>query len=563
MFNRKIQRTTNTMKRTLLSPLQILAGAAMLVASAAQAAQIDVFASSITAGASNHWSSANTYVLKEMVFVPDNTVLRIEPGTVIKGDVNASGTQTAIPCLVVARGGKLYAEGTPTQPIIFTASSDDLGNPSDLGTGDRGLWGGVVLLGKAVINSSKNGTGQGSTPKYDVFEGLTDLENLRFGGSDDEDSSGVLRYVSIRHGGRVIEVNKEINGLSLAAVGRGTVVEFVEVFANEDDGFEFFGGTVNTRYLVSAFCNDDVFDTDQGYRGQNQFWFGIQAATGTRNFGGEYAGDPVSPNNRTPLSDFRVWNATYIGAGVANAQSTANTVFDLKEDTAAKHYNCIFTDFADKAVKLQTSASTRFNAGDIDLRNNLWFGFGNGVNTATLNVADITTGDVAVQALFTDSTRTNLLVDPQLMGISRTTNGGLDPRPSSGSPALNPTNVRHLASNGFFVSAPYLGAFGSVNWAADWTALGAYGIITSAGARTGSTTPFVEGITGIVTFAGITVTGDVGSQYQIQYTTNLETPNWQTLTIVTIPAEGSITYIDPTAATGQARRFYQAVFMPQ
>ena len=89
----------------------------------------------------------------------------------------------------------------------------------------------------------------------------------------------------------------------------------MEIFANADDGVEFFGGTVNTRYLVAAFCDDDAFDTDQGYRGTNQFWFAIQAPTGNRNFGGEYAGDPVTPFDRLPLSSFSVYNATYIGAG--------------------------------------------------------------------------------------------------------------------------------------------------------------------------------------------------------------------------------------------------------
>ncbi|MGV3754943.1 MAG: T9SS C-terminal target domain-containing protein, partial [Verrucomicrobiota bacterium] len=467
------------MKKLFRSRLGFLAGLGLLAGVNAQGAQIDVFNSSITGNVV--WTRDNTYILKEMVFVENGETLTIEAGTVIKGDTTATGSQKLIPSLVVARGGKLFAEGTPTQPIIFTASTDDVNNPSDLGIGDRGLWGGVVILGKAGINSSKNVTGQASSPKYDVFEGLIEEENFRFGGSDDNDSSGVLRYVSIRHGGRLIEVGKEINGLSLAGVGRGTTVEYVEVFANEDDGFEFFGGTVNTKYLVAAFCNDDSFDTDQGYRGKNQFWFVIQAPTGTRNYGGEFAGDPVSPNNRTPLSDFTVYNATFIGAGVGSDNTTDNTVFDLKEDTAAKLYNSIFTDYVRDAVKIQNNATNRFNAGDIDLRNNIWGLFGNGTVTPTVVLNDIVNGSVA-QALFTESIRTNLLTNPMLKGISRTTNGGLDPRPNTGSPALSAANIKATPADGFMTPVDYIGAFGpSELWVDRWTALYEYGYTPAVG----------------------------------------------------------------------------------
>ncbi len=525
------------MKKLFRSRLGFLAGLGLLAGVNAQAAQIDVFNSSITGNVV--WTRDNTYILKEMVFVENGETLTIEAGTVIKGDVNATGSQKQIPSLVVARGGKLFAEGTPTQPIIFTASTDDVNNPSDLGINDRGLWGGVVVLGKAGINSSKNVTGQASSPKYDVFEGLIEEENFRFGGSDDDDSSGVIRYVSIRHGGKLIEVNKEINGLSLAGVGRGTTVEYVEVFANEDDGFEFFGGTVNTKYLVAAFCNDDSFDTDQGYRGKNQFWFVIQAPTGTRNYGGELAGDPVSPNNRTPLSDFTVYNATFIGAGVGSDNTTDNTVFDLKEDTAAKFYNSVFTDYVRDAVKIQNNATNRFNAGDIDLRNNIWGAFGNGTATPTTVLSDIVNGSVA-QALFTESIRTNLLTDPMLKGISRTTNGGLDPRPNTGSPALSAANIKATPADGYYTPVSYMGAFGpSELWVDRWTALYEYGYTPAVGANvvnvfntdvTGNTTwyrtntyilkemVFVENGETLTIEAGTVIKGDVnatGSQKQI------------------------------------------------
>src|SRR5204862_4014675 len=128
------------------------------------------------------------------------------------------------------------------------------------------------------------------------FEGLPETgingQNVnRYGGSDDNHSSGVLRYVSIRTSSTVILPDKEINALSLCAVGRGTTIENIEGFAAGDDSVEFFGGTVNTKYLVSIFSDDDNFDIDQGYRGKNQFWFVLQAPDRKDN-GGEWNGEP-------------------------------------------------------------------------------------------------------------------------------------------------------------------------------------------------------------------------------------------------------------------------------
>src|SRR4249920_1120718 len=196
--------------------------------------------------------------------------------------------------LAALLGVGFFAEGTARHPIIFTADVDDTTLPDDMpiwGPTARGLWGGVVILGKTVINGAIDAGGNAASPKYEVYEGLPDLivggeALLRMGGTDDNDNSGILRYVSIRHGGAALFPNKEINGLSMGAVGRGTTIEFVESYCAADDGFEFFGGTVNTRYLVSSFNDDDSFDTDMGYRGTNQFWFAIQAPD-KRNYGME------------------------------------------------------------------------------------------------------------------------------------------------------------------------------------------------------------------------------------------------------------------------------------
>src|SRR5690606_39227492 len=181
-------------------------------------------------------------------------------------------------------------------------------DPDDLTTDDRGLWGGVILLGRASLNVAGGEEQIEGLPESDV--------RGTYGGDDDDDDSGVMRYVSIRHGGARIAPDNEINGLTMGGVGRGTTIEHVEVFANQDDGFEWFGGTVNTRYLVAAFCGDDSFDYDEGFRGKGQFWFALQAGDDAGS-GGEFDGG-TTPEDGQPYAIPTVYNMTLIGSGAAS-----------------------------------------------------------------------------------------------------------------------------------------------------------------------------------------------------------------------------------------------------
>ena len=163
---------------------------------------------------------------------------------------------------------KIIAAGTHNNPIVFTAL-DERDNPGSLSLATTQKWGGLIVLGKADLNHLEDeleieGFPSGSS------------EYIKYGGNDDTDNSGVIRYVSIRYGGYEFAAGEEINGLTLGAVGSGTTIEYVEVYNNSDDGIEFFGGTVNTKYMVMAYNEDESFDIDQGYRGKNQFWFVIQ-----------------------------------------------------------------------------------------------------------------------------------------------------------------------------------------------------------------------------------------------------------------------------------------------
>ena len=304
--------------KKLMKTLGHALGLSLLLAASPAGADVVTISGSITS--STTWFATNTYHLVGKVYVQTGANLTIEAGTIVKG----TNDNTLFGSLFVCQGAKLFAQGTPDRPIVFTSTADNLGTTNawpNLGIYDRGLWGGIVLLGNATVNSAADAIGNGAVPKYDVYEGLPDTvingQNVhRFGGGNDADSSGVMRYVSIRHGGKRLESNKEINGLSLCGVGSSTVIEFVEAYAIADDGFEFFGGTVNTRYLVSAFNDDDAFDTDQGYRGVNQFWFAIQEP-GLHDSGGEHDGD-LPNTGLLPTSEWKAWNVTLIGAGKNN-----------------------------------------------------------------------------------------------------------------------------------------------------------------------------------------------------------------------------------------------------
>ena len=192
--------------------------------------------------------------------VVDGVTLTIEPGTIIKGE---AGTGANATCLLIARGGKLNAQGTADAPIIFTSTADDieLGQlyGSSLVPTVNGLWGGLIVLGNAPISAANDAMQIEGIPASDA--------NGLYGGTDELDNSGVISYVSIRHGGANIGEGNEINGLTLGGVGSGTTINNIEVVANQDDGIEWFGGNVNCSNLLVWNVGDDCIDIDQGFGG--------------------------------------------------------------------------------------------------------------------------------------------------------------------------------------------------------------------------------------------------------------------------------------------------------
>jgi hypothetical protein len=205
---------------------------------------------------------ANTYVLKGLVYMVGNHTMTVEAGTTVKGSF--SGADVA--ALIITRGSKLVAIGSPSEPIVFTSASP---NPQS------GDWGGIVLCGKAGYNLSYNGT----AGLFQVEGGIDNANGDGLAGSGDavaptpvdNDNSGTLQYVRIEYAGYAYQPDKEINSLTLACVGNGTTIDHVQTTYAKDDAFEWFGGSVNCKYLIAYKTQDDDFDTDNGFSGKVQF----------------------------------------------------------------------------------------------------------------------------------------------------------------------------------------------------------------------------------------------------------------------------------------------------
>jgi len=299
----------------------------------------DVIVVSGLVEANQTWTADNIYELAGRVIVSEGVTLTIEPGTVVKGregqGINASA-------LMIARGGKLNAVGTAQDPIIMTSVLDDImpgeAQGSTLTENDKGKWGGLVVLGKAPISYS------GATEAQ--IEGVPADEALGlYGGDVADDNSGTIQFVSIRHGGTEISGGSEINGLTLGGVGSGTVISDIEIFANVDDGVEFFGGSVNVSNILISYQGDDGVDIDQAYAGTVDGFMVIHS--GDTDKGLEIDG-PEGTDNAD--GKFTLKNGTITGNG-----NIANPA-DFKSKAQGTVENVIFKGY-DAGQKIKIAAS--------------------------------------------------------------------------------------------------------------------------------------------------------------------------------------------------------------
>ena len=331
------------------------------------------------------WTKDNIYILDGRVVVTDGVTLTIEAGTVIKAE---GGQGADASTLLVARGGKLLANGTASEPIIFTSVADNISNThtnypgfANLNASQKGLWGGVIMCGFAPISASTDAV---------QIEGIpaTDMNGL-YGGTDPMDNSGSLSYVQIRHGGTNIGEGNEINGLTLGGVGNGTTISNIEVIANVDDGIEFFGGSVNASNLLVWGQGDDAFDIDQSYSGTITNILGIADAEsdhaleidgpegsmiagftlnggtlkGFNPDGGEYADfrdEAVGSINNLYFYDFSCSSDFEIDG---NSTSANLTFSNIEFNTSHLDVSCkvLWSDICDD----QTGNSTNFNASNV------------------------------------------------------------------------------------------------------------------------------------------------------------------------------------------------------
>jgi hypothetical protein len=450
----------------------------------------------------------NTYFLDARIHVPAGQTIKIAPGTVIKG--KSGGTAATETALIIERGGMIDACGTVDCPIVFTAELDNLDGTYSLD--NKGKWGGLVILGKATNNLllAKNGPYTTTIPStgllaikdgVGVIEGFASASPKYWFGADihgtpaeafnDNDNSGTLRYVSIRFSGAILEVGNEINGLTLGSVGRGTSIDHIEIVSPADDGIEFFGGTVNVKYISVLYGNDDMFDWDLGYTGKAQFLFGLKApVTGfsTDSDNGFEADADDNKSDYTPRSHPVIYNTTFIGNGkatnTAGGDNSALAAINAKEYTEGEIYNSVFANFK-RGFNVTNAPGARPGGKDA------YANWSAALGTPTLKIKcntflqpattdDFTIGNVLVPAGAdrTQFTTTDLNVtttttiagfDPALaVTLPSTVTNAPDATPN---PALSITGCPTPTADGFFIPAAYRGAFAPTgkNWLSDWT----------------------------------------------------------------------------------------------
>jgi hypothetical protein len=225
--------------------------------------------------------------------------LTIQPGTLVFA---SNGSDY----LVVNRGSRLNAIGTATAPIIFTARANLEGTATDA---SQGLWGGIILLGRAPISDCNTAVAGGSATCQQVIEGTT---SSLYGGNQPNDNSGILQYIQIRYSGFAIAPGNELQSLTTGGVGSNTTIDHIQSHNSSDDGLEFFGGRQNLKYFIETGADDDGLDTDLGYRGTIQFVISVQRDSSSGDAVGPEA-DSNGNEDALPRQYTRVSNATFIG----------------------------------------------------------------------------------------------------------------------------------------------------------------------------------------------------------------------------------------------------------
>jgi hypothetical protein len=407
--------------------------------------------------ADTKWYANAKYLLSGFVYLKNNAVLTIEAGTIIKGIENTKAA------LMIERGSKIMAIGTESKPIVFTSAKPK-------GQRAAGDWGGLVICGKATTNKHDSGTGIG------VAEG--GIGSL-YGGTDDNDNSGTLQYVRIEFPGIALTAtaNSEINGLTLYAVGKGTTIDHIQVSYSGDDSYEWFGGSVNCKYLVALRGLDDEFDTDNGFKGNVQFILGmrdpnISDQSGSNGFESDNDADG---STLTPVTKPIFSNATLYGPLAFTATLPVNHLFKramhIRRSSQLSVYNSVFVGWP-KGLLIDGAlgnSPTMAESNDLQIEKCIMSGMQANYEAASgTPVTPYTTAQI--EAYYTTASRGNAINTlNEIIGsslFSLTTPALLPP---AGSPALSGASFTNSKlTDSFFTQVSFKGAFGTTNWTSGW-----------------------------------------------------------------------------------------------
>lgn len=435
-----------------------------------------------------------TYVIRGFVYVNSGATLTINAGTKLVGDTTALGS-----ALFVLRGARIVAIGTEALPIVFTSQRA----PGKRAPGD---WGGLIIVGNARSNRSGNIIVEGSDGSV---VGANPAGVVYTGGTNDADNSGTLRYVRVEFAGYATLTDAELNSFTLAAVGSGTTLEYLQALAGLDDSFEWFGGTVDGRYLVSYEAGDDHFDTSEGYRGRNQFLIAFQSTLLTSRPGaGAVSSDPqgfevdgcngggcVAPSGGSAQSagrDAGLWtenvfaNFTLVGLGeLVTVPANGGIGMVLRRGSGGTYINGAMSRWARGGISIRDSATNnRLQIDSLMIRNIYIAETGSlggnvfdpiGTNFGQASALEARSSNVAVGAA---SISAASLFTALPLTTPATTAGAFDWTPSLSSPlasgglssfAAEPRIATRAGT--FIVPTPYRGAAapGGVKWWANWT----------------------------------------------------------------------------------------------
>lgn len=388
------------------------------------------------------------YRLNGAVFVRNGATLTIDPGTVIIGQPGSEPPSV----LVVTRNGKIRAEGTRSRPIIMTSALP-------FGERQRGDWGGLILLGRAPVNVDGG--------EFNI-EGLPATEDSKYGGNDPDHDCGTLRYVRVEYAGSIFAPNNEANAFTWGGCGAKTTAEFLQASYGLDDSFEWFGGTMNAKYLIGGLGADDFLDFQLGFRGNIQYGFFYQDADNPGNRGIE--GDNSEYNQgASPLSKPTIFNTTFIGSGVQGFDESNSPGLYLRRGAGGSVNNTIVTRFFSSGLHIDGSA-TEAQIDNENLQMNGILLWNNNIGSNGDNTID---GQVrsGASAAFAKGERGKgkqfLVSDPMLRRPFEPNDPDFRPLPES--PAFR-ANWIQPPDNGFFdQSARFMGAAGETKWWEEWT----------------------------------------------------------------------------------------------